>query len=256
MIRIALCGALGRMGRAITEAVAQQNDMSLTSAIEAPNHPGLGSRINNVGVISSLEAVIATSDIVVDFTNPTTTMNHAMLASNHKRPFVTGTTGLSKEQLEALETASKAIPMVVAPNMSVGVNLLYRLVENASKILGDDFDVEIIETHHRFKKDAPSGTAARLADILARSKEGSTVIYGRKGLVGERPRKEIAIHALRGGDVIGEHTVIFAGIGERVEITHRAHSRATFANGVIRAIRFVVDKSPGIYTMGDVLGLI
>jgi 4-hydroxy-tetrahydrodipicolinate reductase len=255
MIRIALCGALGRMGHAIVEAVAQQNDMSLTSAIEAPNHPGLGSRINSIGVVSSLEAVIATSDIVVDFTNPATTINHAILASNHKRPFVTGTTGLSNEQLAALHTTSKAIPMVVAPNMSVGVNLLYRLVENASKILGDDFDVEIVEMHHRFKKDAPSGTAARLADVLAKSKEGSAIIYGRKGMIGERPRKEIGVHALRGGDVVGEHTVIFAGLGERLEITHKAHSRATFANGVVRAIRFVMDKSPGIYTMADVLGL-
>ena len=255
MIRIALCGALGRMGHAIAEAVSQQSDMSLTSAIEAPNHSGLGSRINNIGVISSLEAVIATSDVVVDFTNPATTTNHAMLASNRKKPFVTGTTGLTNADHKVLEAASKAIPMVVAPNMSVGVNLLYRLVENASKILGDEFDVEIIETHHRFKKDAPSGTAARLADILAKNKEGSALIYGRKGMIGERPRNEIAVHALRGGDVVGEHIVIFAGIGERVEIGHKAHSRATFTNGVIRAIRFVMDKSPGIYSMSDVLGL-
>ena len=256
MIRIALCGALGRMGHAIAEAVSQQNDMSLTSAIEAPDHPGLGTRIGNVGVVRNLEAVIGTSDVVVDFTNPITTVFDATVAAQHQRPFVTGTTGLSGDQMTALEVQSKVIPMVVAPNMSVGVNLLYRLVEKAAGILGDDFDVEIIETHHRFKKDAPSGTAARLADILAKGKNGSEVIHGRKGMVGERPRQEIAVHALRGGDVVGEHTVVFAGIGERVELTHKAHSRATFANGVVRAIRFVVDKSPGIYTMSDVLGLI
>jgi len=255
MIRIALCGALGRMGHAIAEAVSQQNDMSLTCAIEAPDNPGLGTRIGNIGVVSNLAAVIAASDIVVDFTNPVATLNHARIASTHRRPFVTGTTGLSKEQMAALEEASKAIPMVVAPNMSVGVNLLYRLVEEAAGVLGDDFDIEISEIHHRLKKDAPSGTAARLADILAKHRHGSATIYGRKGMIGERPKTEIAVHALRGGDVVGEHTVVFAGIGERVELTHKAHSRATFANGVVRAIRFVVDKPPGIYTMSDVLGL-
>jgi len=255
MIRIALCGALGRMGHAITEAVSQQNDMSLTCAIEAPDNPGLGTRIGNVGVVSNLAAVIAASDVVVDFTNPVTTVNHARIATTHRRPFVTGTTGLSKEQTAALKETSKTIPIVVAPNMSVGVNLLYRLVENTAAILGEDFDIEIIETHHRFKKDAPSGTAARLADILAKDRKDSSVIHGREGMIGERPKTEIAVHALRGGDVVGEHTVVFAGIGERVELTHKAHSRATFANGVVRAVRFVADKPPGIYTMTDVLGL-
>jgi len=255
MIRIALCGALGRVGHAIADAISQQNDMKLSSAIESPNHPGLGTRIDDAGVVSNLEPVIATTDVVVDFTNPAITVRHVELAAKSKKPFVTGTTGLTSEQVANLEKAAKVIPIVFAPNMSVGVNLLYKLVDDAAGILGADFDVEIIETHHRFKKDAPSGTAARLADILAKSKSGSTVIHGRQGMIGERPNNEIAVHALRGGDVVGEHTVVFAGIGERLEITHRAHSRATFANGVIRAIRFVMDKSPDLYTMGDVLGL-
>lgn len=255
MVKIALCGALGRVGHAIADAISQQNDMKLSSAIEAPDHRGLGTKIYDVGVVNNLDPVIATSDVVVDFTNPATTVSHAELAAKSNKPFVTGTTALSKDQIDTIEKASHTIPIVLAPNMSVGVNLLYKLVDDAAGILGDDFDVEITETHHRFKKDAPSGTAARLADILAKSKSGSTIIHGRQGMIGERPQNEIAVHALRGGDVVGEHTVVFAGIGERVEITHRAHSRATFANGVVRAIRFVIDKSPGLYTMGDVLGL-
>ena len=255
MIRIALCGVLGRMGRVIAEVIEQQNDMTLSSAVEAPNHPGLGTKISGVGVVKNLEAVINTSDVIVDFTNPAATVSHAEEAAKSRKPFITGTTGLSNDHIAILENASKTIPMVVAPNMSVGVSLLYKLVENAAEILGDGFDIEIVEAHHRFKKDAPSGTAARLADILAARKQGSAVIHGRDGMIGERPQKEIAVHALRGGDVVGEHTVVFAGIGERVEITHRAHNRSTFANGVIRAIRFVMDKSSGIYSMSDVLGL-
>ena len=255
MIRIALCGALGRMGQAISDAISQQNDMQLSSAIESSNHLGLGTRLRDVRVVSSLEQVIYTADVVVDFTNPSVTVQHAELAAKNRKPFVTGTTGLSGEQHAVLEAASKIIPMVVAPNMSVGVNLMYKLVENAARTLGVEFDVEIIEAHHRFKKDAPSGTAAKLADLLAKIYTDSAVIYGRKGMIGERPANQIAVHAIRGGDVVGEHTVVFAGIGERVEITHRAHSRATFANGAIRAIRFVMDKSPGIYTMDNVLDL-
>jgi 4-hydroxy-tetrahydrodipicolinate reductase len=255
MIKIALCGALGRMGAAITEAISRQNDLQLTATIENPDHPDLGTEVNGTKVGGSLPEVIDSADVVVSFTNPTATANHAQIAAQHKKPFVTGTTALSDQQIASLKQASQTIPLVFAPNMSVGVNLLYKLVEQATGILGDDFDVEITETHHRFKKDAPSGTAARLADIIASGKTGSTIIHGRKGITGERPRNQIAVHALRGGDVVGEHTITFAGIGERLEITHRAHSRATFANGVIRAVRFIIAKPPGLYSMGDVLGL-
>ena len=255
MIRIALCGALGRMGQAIAEAIAQQDDMQLIAAVESPNHPGLGTKVINAGVVNNLEPVIATVDVVVDFTKPEGTTKHVTIAQDKKKPFVTGTTALSHDQITLLEKASQTIPIVFAPNMSVGVNLLYKLVEDASTILGDDFDVEISEIHHRYKKDAPSGTAARLAEVIARTKRDSKTIHGRKGMIGERPINEIAVHALRGGDVVGEHTVVFAGIGERLEITHRAHSRATFANGVIRAVRYIMDKQSGFYSMSDVLGL-
>jgi len=260
MIRIALSGALGRVSKAIAEAISQNQDLELCAAIESPNHPGLGSKIGKVAVTSDLEKVIDSCDIVVDFTNPVTTVNHANISAQHHKPYVSGTTGLSPDQLAVLKQASASIPIVHAPNMSVGVNLLYRLVQNAAGILGPDFDVEIIETHHRFKKDAPSGTAMRLADILKANQNDSNsigmdshIIHGRNGMVGERPSNEIAVHAVRGGDVVGDHTVIFAGIGERLEITHRAHSRATFANGVIRAIRFITDKPPGLYSMSDVI---
>jgi 4-hydroxy-tetrahydrodipicolinate reductase len=260
MIRIALSGALGRVCKAIAEAISQQKDLELGAAIESPSHPDLGTKIGSVTVTSDLAQVIDSCDIVVDFTNPATTVQHAQIAAQHHKSYVSGTTGLSPDQLTVLKQASATIPLVYAPNMSVGVNLLYRLVQNAAGILGPDFDVEIIETHHRFKKDAPSGTAVRLADILKSTRTDSTsvgmdthIIHGRNGLVGERPSNEIAVHAVRGGDVVGDHTVIFAGIGERLEITHRAHSRATFANGVIRAIRFVINKPPGLYSMSDVI---
>jgi 4-hydroxy-tetrahydrodipicolinate reductase len=250
------------MGKAITEAINQHKDLELCAAIEFPNHPDLGVKIGQVVVTGDLEKVVDSCDIVVDFTNPSTTVNHARIAAEHKKAYVTGTTGLSPDQLAVLKQTSATIPIVHAPNMSVGVNLLYRLAQNVASILGSDFDVEIIETHHRFKKDAPSGTAVRLADILKSNRADSHsvgmdshIIHGRNGLVGERPTGEIAIHAVRGGDVVGDHTVIFAGIGERLEITHRAHSRATMANGAIRAIRFVLTKPPGLYSMSDVLGL-
>lgn len=250
------------MGKAITEAIGQHKDLELCAAIEFPNHPDLGCKIGRVVVTSDLAKVIDSCDIAVDFTNPATTVNHAQIAAQHHKPYVSGTTGLSPDQLTVLKQASAIIPIVYAPNMSVGVNLLYRLVKDASNILGPDFDVEIIETHHRFKKDAPSGTAMRLADILKSNRNDSTsegmdthIIHGRNGLVGERPTGEIAVHAVRGGDIVGDHTILFAGIGERLEITHRVHSKTTFANGVIRAIRFVISKPPGLYSMSDVLGL-
>ena len=255
MIRIALCGALGRMGKTITEAISQQDDMELGAAIESLGHPDLGAQIHNIKLECDLLPVVSYSDVVVDFSTHAGAVNHAKIASDHLKPFVTGVTAFTEDQDAILKELSASIPIVKAPNMSVGVNLLYKLVDDAAGILGNDFDIEIVETHHRYKKDAPSGTAARLADILSQKQSDGKIIYGREGLIGERPIGEIAVHALRGGDVIGEHTIVFAGLGERVEITHRAHSRMTFANGVIRAVRFVIDKPAGLYTMNDVLGL-
>ncbi len=255
MIRIALCGALGRMGKTITEAISQHDDLELGAAIESPGHPELDTQIQNIKVESDLLPVVSYSDVVVDFSTPTGAVNHAKIASDHLKPFVTGVTAFTEDQETTLKELSAGIPIVKAPNMSVGVNLLYQLVNDAARILGDDFDIEVIEAHHRYKKDAPSGTAVRLADILSAKRSDPNIIHGRHGMTGERPSNEIAIHALRGGDIIGEHTVVFAGLGERVEITHRAHSRMTFANGVIRSIRFIIEKPAGLYTMNDVLGL-
>jgi len=255
MIRIALCGALGRMGNEVARAILEQDDVTLSVAVEADGHPEMGSRIGDAEVVSSLKDHIEATDVVVDFTNPEGALWHISVAADHGLPAVVGVTALSEAQREHIKTASSRIPIVYAPNMSVGVNLLFRLVSQAATVLKEGYDVEIVEMHHRMKKDAPSGTAAKIADILGTVKEQSQNVYGRHGLIGERKPMEIGIHALRGGDVVGEHCVIFAGDGERLEIAHKASSRRTFAAGVIRAVRFVDQRDPGLYDMTDVLGI-
>ena len=255
MIRVALCGALGRMGSEVVRAVAQQDDMTLSVALEAEDHPNIGLKIGELEVISGLKDQIEKADVLVDFTNPEGAVEHVSIATERSIPAVVGVTALRDEQMEFIKKASAQIPIVYAPNMSVGVNLLFNLVSEAAEVLKDDFDFEIVEMHHRMKKDAPSGTAAKIADILSRVKRESQTIYGRQGFIGERKPHEIGIHALRGGDVVGEHCVIFAGDGERLEITHKASSRRTFAAGVIKAVRFVTNQKPGLFDMDDVLGL-
>ena len=255
MIRIALCGALGRMGNEVARTVLEQKDMTLSVAVDAEGHPQLGSKIGDAEVVSSLKEHIEEADVVVDFTNPEGAVWHIDVAAGRGKPAVVGVTALSEDQMDRIRSASNSIPVVYAPNMSVGVNLLFKLVSQAAEVLKDGYDIEIVEMHHRMKKDAPSGTAAKVADILQQVKTGSRTVHGRQGLVGERKPDEIGIHALRGGDVVGEHTVIFAGDGERLEITHKASSRRTFAAGVIKAIRFVQNQSPGLYDMNDVLGI-
>lgn len=255
MIRVALCGALGRMGSEVARTIAEQDDMTLSVALEAENHPNIGVKMGELEVVSDLRSRIENADVLVDFTNPDGAVDHVSIASEQSVPAVVGVTALRDEQMEIIRRASEQIPIVYAPNMSVGVNLLFNLVSEAATILKDDFDFEIVEMHHRMKKDAPSGTAAKIADILSRVKEGSQQIYGRQGLIGGRKPQEIGIHALRGGDVVGEHHVIFAGNGERLEISHKASSRRTFASGVIKAVRFVINREPGLFDMNDVLGL-
>ncbi len=251
MIRIILCGALGRMGGSVAAEIAAEDDLELGGAVEVP---GLEGSLGGVQVASSLEELLPGGDVVVDFTNPEAALSHIEASASAGKPIVIGTTGFTSEQLEQARKAEKHIPLLISPNMSAGVNLMFRVAGDVASALGD-FDAEIIEIHHNRKKDSPSGTAARLAEAIELARPGTERVHGRVGMLGARPGNELGIHSLRGGDVTGEHTVIFAGEGERFEITHRAHSRKTFARGTIRAIRFIMGKPAGRYTMNDVLGL-
>jgi 4-hydroxy-tetrahydrodipicolinate reductase len=251
MIRIILCGALGRMGGSVAAEIAAEDDLELGGAVEAP---GLEGSVTGVSVTSSLEELLPGGDVVVDFTNPEAALSHIEASAAAGKPIIVGTTGFAPEQLERARKAEERIPLLISPNMSAGVNLMFRVVGDVAAAL-EDFDAEIIEIHHNRKKDSPSGTAARLAEAIELARPGMERVHGRAGMLGVRPGNELGIHSLRGGDVTGEHTVVFAGEGERFEITHRAHSRRTFARGTIRAIRFIVGKPAGRYTMNDVLGL-
>ncbi|AEA33246.1 4-hydroxy-tetrahydrodipicolinate reductase [Hippea maritima] len=266
MIRTIVCGASGKMGRRICALVGEDKDLTLVGAVEAKGSSAIGQDAgvlatgvaNGIAVKDDLAKVIEEGEVVIDFTAPDATLHHVRIASDHKKPIVIGTTGLHKDQIKEIEKLSVIIPIVLAPNMSLGVNILFKLVEEVARTLKDDYDIEIVEMHHRFKADAPSGTALKLAEFAAKGigeDLENIAIYGRKGLVGQRNSKEIGIMSLRGGDVVGDHTVIFAGLGERVELTHKASSRDTFARGALRAAKWVVDKVPGLYSMQDVLGL-
>ena len=251
MTRIILCGSLGRMGGSVAAEIAAEDDLELGGAIEAP---GLEGSVTGVQVTSNLEELLPDCDVVVDFTNPEAALSHIETSAAAGKPIVVGTTGFTPAQLEQAQKAEKHIPLLISPNMSAGVNLMFRIVGDVAAAL-EDFDAEIIEIHHNRKKDSPSGTAARIAEAIELARPGTDRIYGRAGMLGARPGNELGIHSLRGGDVTGEHTAVFAGEGERFEITHRAHSRRTFARGTIRAIRFIMGKPPGRYTMNNVLGL-
>lgn len=241
-LRVLLLGAKGRMGQAIA-AAAPKAGAEITAGLD------LG---------DDLRKAIANCDVVIDFSHPNASseLSRACLAA--KKPAVIGTTGHSNEERATIEALALSVPLVLSPNFSVGVNALFWLTRKAAELLGEDFDLEIAEMHHRLKKDAPSGTAKKLAEILCEVRGleyGKNVRHGRGGLVGERPAKEIGVHSIRGGDVVGDHTVTFAGAGERLELTHKAASRETFAAGALRAAQWVVGKPPGLYSMEDVLGL-
>ncbi|MEW5766428.1 MAG: 4-hydroxy-tetrahydrodipicolinate reductase [bacterium] len=265
MIRVIVPGATGKMGSAITRLVCLERDMELAGVTEREKHPCLGADIGPLigleekGVVLSddLSAIIDRADVLIDFTTPEASISHLKLALQAGKAMVIGTTGFGSYHLQQLKEVSKTIPVVSAPNMAVGVNLLLKLVKTAAAVLGEYYDCEIIEAHHHHKHDAPSGTALRLAKIVAEilgrdlEKVGT---YGRKGMIGPRPREEIGISVIRGGDVVGEHTVLFLGEGERLELTHQASSREIFARGALRAARFVSQAFPGLYDMGDVLG--
>ncbi|WP_456419478.1 4-hydroxy-tetrahydrodipicolinate reductase [Methanocaldococcus infernus] len=269
MIKVAVTGALGRMGSNIIKTILQQEDMKLVAAFEAPNNPNIGKDVGELLGLGKLNIKLESAenldkvlkevkpDVLVDFTIAHACVENVKIAARNKVKLVIGTTGFTEEQrkemLKAIE--ENKVPAVISENFAIGVNIFFKILEILAKKLGD-YDIEIIEIHHRYKKDAPSGTALKAAEII-KSNRGreSYFIYGRKGLVGERKKEEIGIHAVRCGDVVGEHTVIFAGDGERLEITHKASSRQAFVNGVILAIRFIKDKEEGIYDTFDVLGL-
>jgi len=257
VIKIVVCGALGRMGRRIVELSRSEKDIKLVGAVEAKGHQGVGLVVSeNVELTDSIEKVIQTCDVLVDFTQPDSAVANVEAAYKAKKAVVVGTTGFSGEQRKALGLFTKEIPCVIAPNMSLGVNLLFSLVVEVARVLSG-YDIEIIETHHRQKKDAPSGTAMEIArkicDVYGWNIDG-VVKYGRKGMVGVRKPKEIGIHSIRSGDVIGEHQVMFAGNNERIELVHRAHSRDAFARGALVAAKWIVGCKPGWYDMSDVLG--
>jgi 4-hydroxy-tetrahydrodipicolinate reductase len=254
MIKVVVCGALGKMGRTVVDEIAGDKDLSLAGAIEAAGNAGLGTKLAGVEVTADLAKALGACDVVVDFTNPASAIEHIGQSAAAGKAAIVGTTGFTADELAIAKKAAGRIPLIISPNMSAGVNLMFRIVEEVARALGD-FDAEIVEIHHNKKKDSPSGTAAKLADAIAKARPGFAVVHGREGLVGARKSGEIGMHSLRGGDVTGEHTVIFAGEGERFELTHRAHSRRTFARGTIRAIHFINGKKPGLYTMADVLGL-
>ncbi|HCL90681.1 MAG TPA: 4-hydroxy-tetrahydrodipicolinate reductase [Candidatus Atribacteria bacterium] len=266
MTKVIVCGGCGKMGSKVAQLVNQNKDTELAGIIESPSHPGIGKDwgmsvgLGKTGVIitDNLEEIIQSADQIVEFTNPEVSLQHLEIVSKYKKAMIMGTTGFSPEEIEKINKLAQGIPFLLSPNMSLGVNLLFKLVAETAAALGDDYDIEIVEAHHRFKKDAPSGTAKKLAQEIAKAKGvnlGEVAIYGREGMIGERKRGEIGIHSIRSGDITCEHTVMFTALGERLELTHKAHNRDTFACGTIQAIKFMEGKPAGFYGMKDVLNI-
>ena len=266
-IKVGVVGAAGRMGRMLAAEALAAPGIALCAVFEREGHPELGRDMGlllgqgelGVPLGADLGALVAAVDVVIDFSAPVLTARLAPLAAEHGTRLVIGTTGLSAEQRAALHAASEAVATVWAPNMSVGVNVLFRLVGEAARLLGLDYDIEIVEAHHKHKQDAPSGTALRLAEIAAAATPGGGPLverlkHGRQGVDPHRPH-QIGMHAVRAADIVGDHTVVLATEGERVELTHRASSRQTFSRGALRAARWVATQTPGLYDMQDVLGL-
>ena len=264
--RLAIAGAAGRMGRALIEASRQAEGVTVTAALEHPEHSLIGSDagvlagIGEIGVPLTADAAALTSvfDVLIDFTRPQGTLANLAVCRAAGRRMVIGTTGFSEAEKGELAAASKDIGIVFAPNMSVGVNLCLKLLDMAARVLGDEVDIEVIEAHHRHKVDAPSGTALRMGEVVAAALGRDLkdcAVYGREGVTGERERRTIGFETIRAGDIVGDHTVLFAGIGERIEITHKASSRMTFAKGAVRAAHWLMDHGAGLYDMQDVLDL-
>lgn len=265
-MNVAIIGAAGRMGVRLIHAVCETKGLTLAGAIERDDHPQLGmdagliAGVGGLGVAltSDLDAAVAAADVLIDFTFPEVTLNNLAVCARHGKMLVSGSTGFTPEQKQQVEEFAESIPVILAPNMSVGVNACFKLLKEAATILGDDFDVEIVELHHNKKKDSPSGTAVRMGEVVAESlgrDYNQVANYHREGMCGERTHAEIGMQTVRGGDIVGEHTVYFIGMGERIEISHRAMSRDMFARGAARACVWLQDKPAGLYDMQDVLGL-
>ena len=266
MRRIAVIGAAGRMGKTLIEAISQAEGAQLTAAIERPESSLVGSDAgelagvgrNGVVVQDSLGKVLDDFDVLIDFTHPSTTLVNLELCRGAGKAMVIGTTGFTDQQKELLSKAATDIPIVFAPNFSVGVNLCLKLLDMAARVMGDEADIEIIEAHHRHKVDAPSGTALRMGEVVANAVGrdlNKVAVYGREGQTGARDRQTIGFATVRAGDVVGDHTVLFATEGERVEITHKASSRMTFAKGAVRSALWLDGRGAGLYDMQDVLSL-
>lgn len=264
MIRIGLNGAAGRMGRRISSLIHQDKTLKLCLALEHDKHLDLGKDMGllngegHMGIALTTQFKNESIDSLIDFSHPEASIKMANLCAKNKIAYVMGTTGMSEIQLNEVRSLSNQIPIIIGSNMSIGVNLLFKFAAQIAKALGDEYDIEIIEKHHRFKKDAPSGTALSIAESIANEIKrdlNEVGVHGRSGQTGERTQKEIGIHAIRAGDIVGEHTIIYGALGETIELTHKAHTRDTFASGAVKASKWLAGKKPGLYTMYDVLGL-
>ncbi|MFQ5642291.1 MAG: 4-hydroxy-tetrahydrodipicolinate reductase [Thiogranum sp.] len=266
MIRIAIPGAAGRMGRTLIDACQRSAELRLGVATERSGHDlvdsdaGLVAGVGELGVAicDDLESVVDRYDVLIDFTAPAASLPHLDICRRHGKRMVIGTTGFNDEQKQQIADAAQDTGIVFAPNMSVGVNLCLKLLDVAARVLGDEVDIEVIEAHHRHKVDAPSGTALRMGEVIAAALGRDLrecAVYGREGITGARERRTIGFETIRAGDIVGEHTVMFAAEGERVEITHKASSRMTFASGAVRAAGWLMSQPNGLYDMQDVLGL-
>ena len=261
MTKIAISGACGRMGGRLVSLVHEDPELQLAAALECDGHPALGKDVGEVHQLGALGVTVcanleAEASVLIDFSSPAGATTRAKECAEKQVGMVIGTTGLDDSQKACVDEAAKSVPVLMSPNMSMGVNLLFKLVEDVARVLGPDWDPEIVEIHHRFKKDSPSGTALRLAEHVAKGRGVSldeAGVYGRHGIVGERKPGEIAVHAVRAGDVVGEHTITFGTLGERIELKHIAHTRDTFARGALVAAKFVATASPGLYSYSDLL---
>jgi 4-hydroxy-tetrahydrodipicolinate reductase len=263
-VKAIVVGAAGKMGSRIIHIIRETPSIALFRAFERPDHPSIGKDIGEVIGLGKLDVPLegglkrGGGDVIINFSNPAASLESLGFAGENGLAIVIGTTGFNQEQMEKVKTISKDVRCVLAPNMSVGMNLMFRIVQDVARVLGPEYDIEILEAHHRLKKDSPSGTAVKLGELIAGAvgrNLDQVGVYGRKGMIGERTKEEIGMQVIRAGDIVGEHTVLFGGPGERLEVIHRAHSRDNFARGAIKAALWVVSQPNGLYDMQDVLGL-
>jgi 4-hydroxy-tetrahydrodipicolinate reductase len=264
-LKVAVAGASGRMGQMLIDAVNDAHDMVLVGALDAAGSPAVGQPLTaplgqpqGLAITADLDQALRGADVLIDFTRPEGTLAHLAACRRHGVKLVIGTTGFSPEQKAEIATQAEHLAIVMAPNMSVGVNVVLKLLDMAARALDEGYDIEVIEAHHRHKVDAPSGTALKMGEVLARASGrelADCAVYAREGITGERNPSTIGFSSIRGGDIVGDHTVLFAGTGERIEITHRSASRATYAQGSLRAARFLAGRDRGLFGMNDVLDL-